>query len=310
MLEDFRKKLLSIPFAALFASCALTAHAPLPPPDGAFYSYDGFRIHYEDLGAGRPLVFIHGFAASIDSWRFLVEPLKKDYRLVLLDLKGHGYSDRPTDARYSPQDHADIVIGLVQRLKLSHVILVGHSFGSAVALLAALKARQTEPGLVSGVILFAGSVDPYEIPFFLRMLRVPVVGWLGMKLTSPSFRTRLALKKAYYDESKVTDSLVEMYAKYQNIPGTDYALLETAKGFVPSNLFQLKQELRDLNIPVIHVYGEQDKIISRKSAEEVCTLLPRCRFIAVAEVGHIPQEERPDKIIPLFRDLVSGMPDQ
>ncbi len=299
---------LFISFGVLFACSAVSVNPLAPPASGTFYSYDGIKIHFEDMGSGRPLVFIHGFAASMDSWRFLVGPFKKDYRLILLDLKGHGYSDRPADAHYSLQDHADVVIGLMKHLKLSHVILVGHSFGSAVALLAALKVHEAEPNLVSGVILFAGSIDPYKLPFLLRAVRVPIIGWLGMKLTTPSFRTRWGLKKAYYDDSKVTDSLVEMYAKYQNIPGTDHALLETAKGFVPPNLLQLKQELKDLNIPVVNIYGEHDDIIPRKSAEDVCNLLPRCRLVIVEDVGHIPQEERPDKIIPLFKDLLGAMP--
>ncbi len=243
----------------------------------------------------------------MDSWRFFVKPFEKDYRLVLLDLKGHGYSDRPMDDRYSLQDHADVVSGLIKHLKLSHVILVGHSFGSAIALLAALEIHQADPGLVSGVILFAGSIDPYKLPFLLRAMRVSFIGWLGMELTSASFRTRMALKKAYYDDSKVTDSLVEMYAKYQNIPGTDHALLETAKGFVPPNLLQLKQQLRDLNVPVVNIYGEHDEVVSRESAEEVCRLLPRCRLVTVKDAGHIPQEERPDKVIPLFRDVLGSM---
>lgn len=304
------RNILLILFTILSGSCAAPLEEITPPANGSFYSYDGVRIHFEDMGSGRPLVFIHGFAASIDSWRFLVEPFKKDYRLVLLDLKGHGYSDRPADARYSPRDHADVVIGLIKSLQLSHVILVGHSFGSAVALLAALEAHHSEPDLVSGVILFAGSVDPYHLPFLLRALRVPVIGWLGMKLTSASFRTRMALKKAYYDDSKITDSLVEMYAKYQHIPGTDHALLETAKAFVPPNLFELKQQLKDLNIPVVNIHGEQDKVISRKSPEEVCMLISRCRFVTVEGAGHIPQEERPDEIVPLFGAMVRGMPDK
>ncbi len=301
-------KLLSILFAAVLGSCALSINSAVPPAYASYFLDNGIKIHYEDLGAGRPLVFIHGFAASMDSWRFLVEPFKKDYRLVLMDLKGHGYSDRPIDGRYSLQDHADIVIELMKHLKLSGAILVGHSLGSAIALSAALKLHETDPRLVSGVILFAGSVDPYKLPLLLRALRVPIIGWLGLKLTPASFRTRMALKKAYYNGDKVTDSLVKMYAKYQKFPGTDYALLETAKGFVPPNLSQLKQQLKTLNIPVVNVYGADDEIISRESAEEVCTVLPRCRFVTVEDVGHIPQEERPDKIIPLFRDMLSAMP--
>ena len=75
----------------------------------------------------------------MDTWRFLIEDFRKEFRLVRLDFKGHGYSGRPRDQRYSVQDHADIAIGVMEHLKLTNAVLVGHSLGSGVALLAALK---------------------------------------------------------------------------------------------------------------------------------------------------------------------------
>ena len=279
----------------------------MPPANDAVYSHEGTQIHFQDVGSGRPLVFIHGFGASRDSWRFLVEGLKEDYRFVLFDLKGHGHSDRPYDTRYSLQDHAEIVTGLMNHLKLSNVVLVGHSFGSAVALFTALRSRNASPPLVSGLVLFAGSVDRHRLPLFLRLLRVPVIGWLGMKFTSASFRTRIALMRAYHDDSKVTDSVIEMYARYLRIPGTDHAMLETAKQFVPANLSQLKEELKTLEVPVVHIHGDQDIITPRQTADEVCRVLPRCRPIVLEDVGHVPHEERPDKIVPLLKDLLVEM---
>src|SRR5688500_10062692 len=70
------------------------------------YVHDGVRIHFRDRGAGNPIVLIHGFGASLDTWRYLEDRLKNEYRIVSLDLKGHGYSERPLDDRYSLQDHA------------------------------------------------------------------------------------------------------------------------------------------------------------------------------------------------------------
>ncbi|MBI4529143.1 MAG: alpha/beta hydrolase [Deltaproteobacteria bacterium] len=294
--------LLSMLLIVVPAGCNLSLNENISPAEGAFYSHDGVRIYFNDIGKGRPLVFIHGFGASQDSWRYLVKAFKEDYRLVLLDLKGHGYSDRPYDYRYSIQDHADIVSGLISHLKLSNVILVGHSFGSAVALFAALRSRSSSPPLVSGLVLIAGSVDPHSLPLFLRLLRIPGIGWLSMNLTSASFRTRIALTRAYYDDSKVTDSVIEMYARYLRIPGTDHAMLETAKQFVPPNLSQLKAELKKLEIPILHVYGDRDIVILRKPAEEVCGLLSRCSFVTLKDVGHVPQEERPELVIPLLRE--------
>ncbi len=236
--------------------------------------------------------------------------LRAEYRLVFLDLKGHGYSDRPRDERYSLEDHAEVVTGLVEHLGLSNVVLVGHSLGSTIALLVALKAQKISPDKVSGIVLLTGSVDPEDLPLFLRLLRSPVFGWLVMKLSSASFRTRLVLKKAFYDHEKVTDSLVELYAKYQRIPGTDYALLKTAEQMIPQDASRFEQKLRTLDIPVLNIAGEHDEIISRVSAEQVCKVLPRCRLAVVEGVGHVPHEEAPQKVVSLLKDFIAGLLEQ
>jgi pimeloyl-ACP methyl ester carboxylesterase len=67
------------------ASCAISVNVPVPPPDAAFYLYQGLKIHFEDIGKGRPVLFLHGFGSSLETWRFVQAPLEKDYRLVLLE---------------------------------------------------------------------------------------------------------------------------------------------------------------------------------------------------------------------------------
>jgi pimeloyl-ACP methyl ester carboxylesterase len=145
--------------------------------------------------------FSHGFGTSLDTWRFVIETLEDEFRLVLLDLKGHGLSDRPRDEMYAAQDHARVVQGLIDYLGLDNVMIVGHSFGSVVRLAAALHAqRDGSSGVIAALVLIAGSVDAENVPFVLRLLRTPILGWLTLKLTSASFRTRLMLKHAYYEE--------------------------------------------------------------------------------------------------------------
>ncbi len=243
----------------------------------------------------------------MDTWRFLVESPCNEFRVVLLDLKGHGYSGRPHDSRYSLQDHADVVMGIIEHLELTNVVLVGHSLGSGVALLAALKDHNRPCHLVSGLVLIGGAAYPVHLRLLIRWLSMPVIGWLAMKLTSASFRTRLGLRGAFYNNAAVTDSLVELYAKYQRMPGTDYALLKTAERFIPPDIDSVRQEYRKLQIPVVNVLGEYDRIISRSTAEGLCKLLPRCGLVMVEGVGHIPQEERRDEIVHLIKTFMHDL---
>ena len=269
------------------------------------YVHDGVRIHFRDRGAGSAIVLIHGFGASLDTWRYLEDGLKNEYRVVSLDLKGHGYSDRPLDDRYSLQDHAAVVLGLMDHLNLKNVVLAGNSLGCAIALMAALKAQQESSATVAAIVLIAGSLDGDKLPLYLRLLRLPVIGSLATKLTPATFGTRLILKRAYYDDEKVTDSLVELYAKYQRIAGTEHALITTARQMIPADISGLREALKNLQIPTLNIIGEHDQIISRESAERVCQILPRCRAVTIEQAGHVPQEEKPEEVIPLIKDFVA-----
>jgi pimeloyl-ACP methyl ester carboxylesterase len=274
---------------------------------GDTFVYQGARIHFKDLGKGQAIVFIHGFGSSMDTWQSLAENLGNDFHLVLMDLKGHGYSDRPRDSHYSPQDQADIVVGLMEHLKLANVVLVGHSLGSGVALLAALKDLYRPSRLVSGLVLIGATAYPEQLRLRMRWFGVPVIGWLATRLTSASFRTRMCLRGAFYDGAKVTDSLVELYARYQRLPGTSYALIRTAAQSIPPNMDSIRQEYKKLQIPVVNILGERDRVISRSSAEGLCQLLSRCTLVMVEGAGHLPHEERPEEMVHLIKKFISSL---
>jgi pimeloyl-ACP methyl ester carboxylesterase len=293
--------------AILFIGCSAALQAPAPGGKENFYDHEGAKIRFREMGRGRPVVFIHGFGASLDTWRYITDGLAPDHRLVLLDLKGHGFSDRPRDEKYSLEDHAGIVLGLVRHLGLKEVVLVGHSFGSVVAVAAALQASASPVPSVTGLVVIGGALDPEHVPFFLKLLRVPMLSWLSVKLTTPSFRTRLMLRRAFYDDSKVTDQLVELYARYQTIPGTEHAIIATAGHMIPENLPLFREKLAALRMPVLNLWGEHDVVVKRPGAESVCKILPRCRLMVVADSGHVPHEETPGQVVPLLREFLKQL---
>jgi pimeloyl-ACP methyl ester carboxylesterase len=281
------------------------AQSPTSISKENFYDHEGVKIRFVEIGSGPPVVFLHGFGASLDTWRYVTDALKADHRLVLVDLKGHGLSGRPPDEKYSLKDQAEIVLGLIRHLGFKEVALVGHSYGSIVAVSAALQAGDAADLKVTGLVVIDGALEPQYVPAFLKLLRVPVIGWLTVKLTSAPFRTRFMLLRAFHDDSKVTEELVSLYAGYQTIPGTEHAIMAVAGQIVPDNLPLLRQKLAALNIPVLNVWGEEDIIIKRAGAESVCKILPQCRLVTIPNAGHVPQEETPAQTIPLLRDFLN-----
>lgn len=270
------------------------------------YLHHGVRINFRDLGAGRPLVFIHGYGAALDTWRYLAGELSQEFRVILLDLEGHGASQRVRDSHYSLQDHAAIVTGLMEHLGVTDALLIGHSLGAAITLIIALQDIRNAMHRVSGLILIGACANPQQLALTVRLWGMPIIGWLAITFTTASFRTRLSLRRAYHDRNEVTDALVGLYAKYQRIPGTEDALRKTARRFIDSFTDSVRQELRQLQIPTIHILGEYDKVISRQAAADLCELSSHCPLTIVDGAGHLPQEEKPQEVLRLIRQFVNG----
>lgn len=119
-----------------------------PPPEGSVPSADGLSIHYLDSGQGdASVVLIHGWAASAAIWRAQLGALAPSYRVVRVDLAGHGGSGKGRE-RYTQAAFGQDVAAVVKALKLQKVVLVGHAMGGSVA----LEAARLLPGIVHGVV--------------------------------------------------------------------------------------------------------------------------------------------------------------
>ena len=171
-------------------------------------------------------------------------------------------------------------------------------------LVAALNELSRPTRLVSKLVLLAGSAYPERLHFFGRWLGAPVIAWLMTKLIPASFITRMALRHAFYDHAKITDSLIELYAKYQRIPGTLDALMRTFRNFIPTDIEFVRRSLGKIQIPVLNILGEHDRIVPRSTAEALRKLLPQCSLDIIDGVGHVPQEERPEAVVQLIRKFV------
>ena len=96
-----------------------------------YFDNDGCQLHYEDYGHGTPVLLIHGLGSSTLDWEFQIPVLSARYRVLALDVRGHGRSDKPRE-RYRMVDFADDVAALIEHLQLPPVHLVGISMGGMI----------------------------------------------------------------------------------------------------------------------------------------------------------------------------------
>jgi len=266
-----------------------------------------FELHHKIYGAGNPVLCIHGFGASLFSWRNFVDPLSRNYQLILIDLKGSGESPKPPDSHYSPQDHADLIYQFILDHDLRNLTLVGNSFGGALSLLLSIMLLENEPGRLRSLVLIdAGAYKEY-IPFYLKLIGFPIIGAAIIYLTPATCMAKSVLNTAYYDPKKITPADVSGYAKPLAAPGGKHALLETGKQIIPPNIDELTAKYKDINVPTLIIWGRQDKIINPIVGDLLDQAIPNSTLKWIDQCGHVPQEEMPEATVPLVLDFLASL---
>jgi pimeloyl-ACP methyl ester carboxylesterase len=181
--------------AATFAALALGNHLAARraerrhPPSGAFMHVDGVRLHYSDRGEGSPVVLIHGNAVSGDDWNTsgVAELLLRGHRVIIFDRPGFGHSERPRGRLWTAAQQAELLHKALRRLGVERPVIVGHSWGTIVALALAEHPQANVAGLVlvSGYYFWTVRPDVLlvvagTLPILGDVLRytiLPLLGW-------------------------------------------------------------------------------------------------------------------------------------
>ena len=174
---------------AIFAAWTARRVEKVLPPRGHFIEVDGARIHYLDEGSGPTLVLIHGLGGQMHNFTHsLLDRLKHNHRVIILDRPGSGYSTRARKASAALGAQARTIAGLVERLGLERPLIVGHSLGGAIALMLALE----HPEKIGGLALLAPATHAGKaVPPMFRGIYVRSNLMRGSSPGRSPFRCRL-----------------------------------------------------------------------------------------------------------------------
>ncbi len=253
---------------------------------------DGCGLHWVELGSGSPLVLLHGLCDSHRTWMKVAPLLAQNHRVLMLDLAGHGLSERP-DASYSLAWHAGLVGGWLTALGLEGVDLVGHSYGGGVALwmmLLAERARIRTLGLVAA----GGLGRDVSVP--LRLASLPfVVERFGQRFMAPG--TRLALNAA---GGAFEGEEIARLSAMNGTAGTARAFARSVRDVIDWR-GQHRHVLdggRGLSLPPVGLFwGDRDPIIPMSHATETASLLGGAPIAAFAGCGHFPHRQEPEGFV-------------
>ncbi|OJZ64471.1 alpha/beta fold hydrolase [Mycolicibacterium diernhoferi] len=272
-----------------------------------FIDIHGVRQAIIDEGEGdEVLLLIHGMAGSAHTWRAVLPQLAKKYRVVAPDLLGHGQSSKPrTD--YSLGAFAVGLRDLLDELGIESATVVGHSLGGGVA----MQFLYQHPDYCRRLVLIgSGGLGP-DVGWILRLLAVPGAEFVMPVIApSPIVRAGNAVRSRLSSAGLRSPRGAEVWAAYSSFADGEAraAFLRTLRSVVDYR-GQAVSALNRLNLreglPVLAIWGEQDKIIPVDHAYSALQVRPDCRLEILPGVGHFVQVEAPTEVIDLVDEFIS-----
>lgn len=257
---------------------------------------DGVRVHIRDQGpVDRPtLILLHGFAASLHTWEPWVERLADHYRVITIDLPGHGLTRAPRRYQASTQGFLGIVRAVAASRGVERFTLAGNSMGGAVAWNYALAHPEDLDALV--LVNAAGWRPPADSegvregppPFIFSLIRTPIIG-TGIRNLEMRPLARQGLRSAFIDDSLVDDAMVDRYVELSRGPGHRAILLSIEQNG------ESPVRMSEISMPTLVMHGAQDNLIPVAAGRHYAAAIPGAELTVFENVGHVPMEEVPDQ---------------
>jgi pimeloyl-ACP methyl ester carboxylesterase len=269
----------------------------------------GERIAYLDEGSGEAIVLLHGLAGSSETWRSLIGPLSRKYRVVAPDLLGHGNSTKPrTD--YSLGALSVLIRDVLDELGITRATFVGHSLGGGIA----MQFVYQHPDYVQRLVLInSGGLGP-DVGMLLRLASLPgaelVLPIIAAKrLLDPGERVWSLMRKAGIESPRGE----EMWRHYRSLSDgpTRQAFLRTVRGVIDHRgqaVSALNRLNTRMNFPVMAIWGDRDAMIPVAHAYAAQQIRPDVRVEVLTDVGHFPHAERPGEVAELIEDFIASDP--
>lgn len=270
-------------------------------PASQFFTMDnGARVHFRDEGnsAGPVIVLVHGSNASLHTWEPWLAEFASTYRVVTLDLPGHGLTGGVPDGDYSSAGQLKTVAAIVDHLGLDQFVLGGNSMGGGVTWRYALEHQDQ----VKAMILVDASgppawwkerreaqADDKEPPLVFELLGKPWFRAIA-KHIDPYQLTVQGVNSAYNNSPVVDQALIDRFYELSLREGTRDA---TMARFGSRRSFDETFDLSVLTQPTLVMWGREDSLISVEMADKFADALPNTTVVIYDDVGHIPMEEIP-----------------
>jgi pimeloyl-ACP methyl ester carboxylesterase len=272
--------LLSRLAASLLILLSTSVAWALPSPPGHVIHVNGTDLHYIDRGKGEPLLLVHGFGACAANWDSFADALAPDYRLIIPDLRGHGWSTDPAGT-FSTLRSSDDISALLNTLGLHRVRAIGLSMGGIVLLHLATREQDR---ISSMVLVSSASQLPDEARAILHGTTME---------TLPGVVRDLYRSCAVHGENQMR-GVVDRVRSYEN--ETDDVYFSAA-------------QLQTIRARTLVVQGDRDRLFSVETALEMYRAIPNSELWIVPRGGHVPiWGDRKPEFLRVAREFLNREP--
>lgn len=253
-----------------------------------FIDIDGLSVHYQDEGTGLPIILLHGAASSLQTWYGWANKLSPHYRVIRLDLPGYGLTGPNAGKDYSMRWYANFLDAFMKKMSIKSCYLAGNSLGGHIAVDFSVEHKD----LVKKLILISSGGYPLDESGILavKMARNPLLRPL-VRYATPRFFVAMNIKQVYGDKERIADEVIDRYYELLLREGNreTFIMMENNKSEDSS------AKIREVHIPTLILWGSRDKSVPVKFADIFHRDIQGSRLIVYDNVGHVPQEEIPEK---------------
>jgi pimeloyl-ACP methyl ester carboxylesterase len=267
-------------------------------------SLDGWRYHYLDEGAGRPLLLVHGNPTWSFYWRNIVLGLRDEQRLIVPDHIGCGLSDKPQDYDYDLHRHIDNLRRLVEHLDLRDVTLLAHDWGGAIGLGAAVEMPERFSRLV--LCNTAAFRAPW-MPWRIRACRIPLLGTLAVRGLNAFATAALTMAVCHQERMApaVRQGLLAPYDSWRHRVAIDRFVKDiplSPRHPSYQRLVAIEQGLPTLrDRPTMFIWGMRDWCFTPRFLDRFLEFFPAATVHRLDDAGHYVVEDAHERIVPLLR---------
>jgi pimeloyl-ACP methyl ester carboxylesterase len=260
---------------------------------------DGLRVHVRDEGNRNApaIVLLHGSNDSLQTWDPWVVKLKSKFRVIRMDLPGHGLTGPHPKGNYSNAAFASVVDAVAHKLSAGHFTLVGHSMGGGIALSYALA----HPDKLDRLVLIDAAGGPVSknvsLPIAFQVAKVPILSSMMNVITPRSF-VEQSVRQSMVQQSVIDDKMIDRYWELVRYPGNREA---TGARFRATLLLLSSAQVHTLKMPTLILWGEGDTIFPLATGRWFAANMPGAKLITYKGVGHLPMQEAADRSI---QDLI------